>query len=215
MRLRKVEIHAARARLTRPFTMMDLAYVGDMAVSIYLCHGVLAWHKHIDHDELFLVHEGIIRLESEWGSVTLRPDEMAVVPKGVVHRSSSALPSLVLLISPRFAVDRKNGQRRLVALDGELHKVSLPRVRSQRDPLGWTDVGTIEDFTVAVAAGQGRLAPQPTSSQTLLIALRGRAGLQVDREWLELGTGELIVIPRDTWLGLTVWEEALVLRVAR
>ena len=96
--------------------MIDLVQVDDLALSIYLCQGTMPLHRHLDQDELFLVHSGTISLESEWGTAILRPGELAVAPKGVGHRSSSLLRSLVLLLQPRLMVNRRNGDRLLFAL---------------------------------------------------------------------------------------------------
>ena len=57
----------------RPFALMQLALVGEIAASLYVCQGRLDWHKHLDEDELFLVHAGAIRLETELGTLNLLP----------------------------------------------------------------------------------------------------------------------------------------------
>ena len=88
-RFKKTSVSQVAAQLDKPFSMMTVASVGDIVVSLYICQGMLEWHKHLDNDELFWVHEGTILLESEWGNVRLRPGELAVVPKGVDHRTSS------------------------------------------------------------------------------------------------------------------------------
>ncbi len=54
--------------------------------------------RHTDQDELFLVYSGTISLESDWGTVILRPGELAVIPKGLGHRSSALMRSHVLLV---------------------------------------------------------------------------------------------------------------------
>ena len=96
--LKKLNVSQAAAQLDEPFSMTHIASVGDILVSVYICQGTLEWHRHLDTDELFWAHEGTILLESEWGEVQLRPDELAVVPKGVGHRSGSGLRASVLLM---------------------------------------------------------------------------------------------------------------------
>jgi len=125
--LKVVNIASATKRLKEPFEILRLAQIDDLAVEVYLCQGAVAWHRHTDEDELFITFSGLMTLETEWGTVTLRPWEMAVVPKGVGHRSLSAWPSMVLLIRPVLLADRKNGDRRLFALPGQarLQKTSL------------------------------------------------------------------------------------------
>ena len=96
----KVSIAEQATQLAEPFTMVDLAQIDDLSLSVFLCQGTLPFHRHMDQDELFLAHNGTIHLETDWGSLTLRPGEAAVVPKGVGHRSSSLQRSLVLLLQP-------------------------------------------------------------------------------------------------------------------
>ncbi|RPI53496.1 MAG: cupin domain-containing protein, partial [Chloroflexi bacterium] len=131
--LDKVSIIEQSGHLTEPFTMMDLVQIDDLTLSIFLCQGTLPFHRHVDQDELFLVHSGTISLESDWGTAVLRPGELSVVPKGVGHRSSSLLRSLVLLLQPRLMVNRRNGHRRLFAAkdSGRLEKLSLPAIGRQ------------------------------------------------------------------------------------
>ena len=129
-RLKKLNVSQAAAELDKPFSMMNVAFVGDIVISVYICQGMLEWHKHLDNDELFWVDEGTILLESEWGEVRLRPGELAVVPKGVGHRSSSGLRASVLLLRCGFIPNRKNGRRRLYTIAGEakLKHISLQGV---------------------------------------------------------------------------------------
>jgi mannose-6-phosphate isomerase-like protein (cupin superfamily) len=48
--------------------------------------GEFVWHKHDETDDLFLVLRGELTIELRDRSVTLRPGELFVVPKGVEHR---------------------------------------------------------------------------------------------------------------------------------
>ncbi len=152
----KVNISRQGARLTRPFTMIELAYVEDFSISIYLCHGSIVWHRHIDQDELFLVHSGTISLETEVGNLILRQGELATVPKGVAHRSSSTIRSEVLLFSPKLLPDRKNGDRRTHALGGDITKVNLyERSDALARPYHPEPLAQVEDFTLSVMVCDG------------------------------------------------------------
>ena len=59
--------------------------VDDCYVKLAKLKGSLAWHKHDDEDELFLVINGHMRIELEDGVIELGPGEMYIVPKGVMH----------------------------------------------------------------------------------------------------------------------------------
>ena len=60
--LEVISIAEQGARLSKPFTMIDLVQIDDLMLSIFLCQGTLPMHRHVDQDELFLVHSGTISL---------------------------------------------------------------------------------------------------------------------------------------------------------
>ena len=56
------------------------------------------WHTHDAEDELFLVVSGELIIETRDGSVALGPGELAVVPKGVEHRTLACVETHLVLI---------------------------------------------------------------------------------------------------------------------
>jgi len=218
--LEVIRIAEQGARLSKPFTMIDMAQVDDLTLSIFLCQGTLPTHRHVDQDELFLVHSGMISLESEWGDVVLQPHELAVVPKGVGHRSASLLASLVLLLQPRVVVDRRNGDRRLFALKGEkrLEKVSLAAMDHQVVvPFNPVLVAHLDTYAVQLTLCEGTGPWQAESRQAdLILCYDGR--LTVDTEGLgraSLGPAELTVIPSHVSYRVLSTGRAMMLGVKR
>lgn len=47
--------------------------------------GDFIWHSHPETDELFLVLDGELEIEFRDGTVTLKPGELIVVPRGTEH----------------------------------------------------------------------------------------------------------------------------------
>lgn len=219
-RLEVISITQQGARLSQPFTMSDLAQIDDLMLSIFLCQGTLQTHRHLDQDELFLVHSGMISLESEWGDLVLRPRELAVVPKGVGHRSASLLPSLVLLLQPRVVVDRRNGDRRLFALKGEkrLEKVSLAAMGHQVVvPFNPVLVAHLDTYAVQLTLCEGAGPWQAEERQANLV-LCYEGGLTVDTEGLgqvSLGPAELTVVPSGVSCRLLSTGRAVALSLKR
>lgn len=217
--LQTVSIGEYANQLGEPFTMVDLAQIDDLTVSLYLCQGTMPHHRHVDQDELFLVHSGTISLESEWGTAILRPGELAVIPKGVGHRSSSLLRSLVLLIQPRLMVNRRNGDRRFFALkdDGHLEKVSVPTMGRQiaipSRPVTLAHVDTFAlELTLCTGAGPWLSTDRQNS---LVFCHAGNLTIETEHEELRLATGELAVVPKGTAYRLASEERSLVLGVQR
>ena len=69
-------------------------------VMVVKAQGEFVWHKHDETDDFFLVLRGELTIELRDGSVTLRPGEMFIVPKGVEHRPVAKEEVHLLLIEP-------------------------------------------------------------------------------------------------------------------
>ncbi|MDH7486090.1 MAG: hypothetical protein QHJ81_07405 [Anaerolineae bacterium] len=198
--LQAVNIARAAKRLEKPFQLLRLLQVDDLAVDVYLCEGAVAWHRHTDEDELFMTYSGLMTLETEWGTVSLRPWELALVPKGVGHRSLSVWPSVVLVMRPVLLTDRKDGDRRLYGLPGEtpLRKTSLIGAAEWPGmPFRPQFLLKIEDFSLRLLRCVGR-GPwiEPRTGDTLLLVQQGTALLESEEGHLPLLGGELARVPK-------------------
>lgn len=222
MRLEKISLQDVAQRLDRPFAMIDMALVGDMLVSLYLCHGTLAWHRHLDQDELFWVHRGAILLETERGEVRLRAGELSIVHKGLAHRSSSPFPSTVILIRCGVMPERKNGRRFLYGTtESPPHRVNVSAVaQSLRVPFLPQTVARLEGSVLQVMRGGGEwplLEPYPHDA--LLLALEGTVMIyEADAHRtapLTLGPDELTVLYRDRPYQMFAKGEAVLARLTR
>jgi len=69
-------------------------------VMVVKAQGEFVWHKHDDTDDFFLVLRGELTIELRDGSVTLRPGQLFIVPKGVEHRPVAKEEVHLLLIEP-------------------------------------------------------------------------------------------------------------------
>ena len=69
-------------------------------VMVVKVKGSFVWHKHDDTDDFFLVLKGELDIELRDRTVTLRPGELFVVPKGVEHRPVAREEVHLLLIEP-------------------------------------------------------------------------------------------------------------------
>ncbi|WP_405238051.1 cupin domain-containing protein [Lentisalinibacter orientalis] len=75
-----------------------LAQVNDQYVKVARLKGDLAWHKHDDEDEMFLVLEGELRIEYEDRVVKLGAGDFHVVPKAAMHNPVCEEECLIALI---------------------------------------------------------------------------------------------------------------------
>jgi mannose-6-phosphate isomerase-like protein (cupin superfamily) len=72
--------------------------VNDQYVKVAKLKGDLAWHKHDQEDELFLILTGKLRMEYESHSIDLGEGDFHIVPKGTMHNPVCEEECLVALI---------------------------------------------------------------------------------------------------------------------
>jgi mannose-6-phosphate isomerase-like protein (cupin superfamily) len=217
--LSKLNVGDVAEAMERPFAMANLARIGDILVSVYICDGLLGWHRHLDHDELFWVYEGSILLESECGKVALRPGELAVVGKGIRHRSGSVRRASVLLLRCGFVPHRKNGRRRLYATGDEPgpERVDLSAaLGSIEEPFRFETVANVEDTQVQVGYGEGTWAVDlPAPRDLMLFVSEGNATVRTTESMVHLHAGDLTAIPVGTVYQLSTTKGTSLVRVTR
>ncbi|MBA3666721.1 MAG: cupin domain-containing protein [Sphingomonas sp.] len=92
-------------RLADKFSAFDahwspqiVARYNDNEVRLVKTSGEWVWHKHDETDELFLIVEGEFDMDFKNGSVTVRPGELLVVPRGVEHRPAARRGEVKLIL---------------------------------------------------------------------------------------------------------------------
>lgn len=192
-----VDLGAVARGLKGPHALAEVARAGDFAARLVVTRGAVPWHKHIDQDEMFLVLEGEIALESEWGKQVLEVGEMAVVSKGVAHRSTSSGRSVVLLFERRFHADRQDGRRKLFVLEGEgqLEKISLEETAADLGdaPAERRLVG-VDDWIAQLRIHQGKGQWCQYGHDRLILVHSGELLLEDASEGRSLAPGQLAAV---------------------
>jgi mannose-6-phosphate isomerase-like protein (cupin superfamily) len=67
-------------------------------VRLVKTEGEWVWHSHPETDELFLIIEGEFDMDFRDGTVTVRPGELLLVPRGVEHRPAARRGLVKLLL---------------------------------------------------------------------------------------------------------------------
>ncbi len=219
MSLTVVNLADAANEIDEPFALVDLALVGELSVHLYICQGQLDSHRHFDEDELFIVHEGLIHLDTELGEVNLHPDECAVVPKGVQHRSGSALRSVALLARTAVLGERKNGHRRLhgTSTDPRLKKGRLSRPAGEMPaPYASQPVAQLEGYELSLQRAEGSSPPvNAPPGGALLLAVSGAVFIESEQGNARLNAGELTALPGGTRYTLNAPEAAWLARLQK
>ena len=82
-----INLADAPGRFSELWSPKRIAQVDGYEVKLAKAEGAFVWHAHADEDELFLVTQGVLRIEIENADpVVLGPGELTVIPKGVRHR---------------------------------------------------------------------------------------------------------------------------------
>ncbi|MBV4360514.1 cupin domain-containing protein [Pinibacter aurantiacus] len=62
--------------------------------------GAFVWHKHDNEDEMFLVVDGVLKMEFRDKTIEISKNEFLIVPKGIEHRPYAENEVAVLLFEP-------------------------------------------------------------------------------------------------------------------
>jgi mannose-6-phosphate isomerase-like protein (cupin superfamily) len=91
----------AEAAANEPWFNQTLTTVNDSVVRLGVIEGDFHWHKHDDEDEFFLVLEGELVIDVEGSdSVRLGPHQGYTVPKGVLHKTSAPVRTVIVMVEP-------------------------------------------------------------------------------------------------------------------
>lgn len=84
-----------------PWFNQTLTRVNDAVVRLGVLEGEFHWHKHDAEDEFFLVLEGELVIEVEDARpVRLGPHQGLTVPRGVMHKTSAPVRTVVVMVEP-------------------------------------------------------------------------------------------------------------------
>jgi mannose-6-phosphate isomerase-like protein (cupin superfamily) len=88
-------------RLKNYWTPRVVGRINEQFVKVAKLKGELAWHKHENEDEMFLVLRGRLRIEyQDRPPVDLSEGEFHIVPAGTMHNPVCEEECLVALIEP-------------------------------------------------------------------------------------------------------------------
>jgi len=95
----------AEAAVHEPWFNQTLTTVNSSVVRLGVIEGEFHWHKHDEEDEFFLVLEGELVIDVEGAeAVTLQPHQAYTVPKGVMHKTSAPVRTVIVMVEPAGVV---------------------------------------------------------------------------------------------------------------
>ena len=87
--------------------------LNGLLVKLAKFKGEFIWHKHDNEDEMFLVIEGILKIEFRDKTVEIQPNEFIIVPKGVEHKPVAENEVSVMLFEPNTTLNTGNVEDKL------------------------------------------------------------------------------------------------------
>ena len=75
--------------------------------------GEFVWHKHDEEDEMFLVIDGVLKMELRDKKIILNKNEFLIVPKGTEHRPVADSEVLVMLFEPATTLNTGNTENEM------------------------------------------------------------------------------------------------------
>lgn len=78
--------------------------------------GEFVWHKHDNEDEMFLVVEGVLKMELRDKTIELNKNEFLIVPKGTEHKPVAEKEVSVMLFEPASTLNTGNTENEFTKL---------------------------------------------------------------------------------------------------
>ena len=75
--------------------------------------GEFVWHKHDEGDEMFLVIDGVLKMELRDKTIVINKNEFLIVPKGTEHRPVADSEVLVMLFEPATTLNTGNTENEM------------------------------------------------------------------------------------------------------
>jgi mannose-6-phosphate isomerase-like protein (cupin superfamily) len=96
--LEKVDVPTLTRAVTDQWYNQSLCQVNGSVVRLGVMQGEYHWHKHEHDDEFFFCLEGEFLIDLEGSTISLRPQQGVVVPKGVTHRTRAPQKCVILMV---------------------------------------------------------------------------------------------------------------------
>lgn len=103
-----INIDDKLARIDDHWNPRIVAELNGQQVKLAKFRGLFVWHVHETEDELFLVLKGSFVMEFRDSIVTVRENEILVVPHGVEHRPVAEEEVYVMLFEPATTLNTGN-----------------------------------------------------------------------------------------------------------
>ncbi|MDX1798944.1 MAG: cupin domain-containing protein [Candidatus Lokiarchaeia archaeon] len=96
--LEVIDISTLITSCTKKWQNLSLCKVNDSVIRLAVIEGEFHWHKHDNEDEFFFVLEGVLLIDLDEKTISLKPNQGFTVPMGMMHRTRAPSRTAVLLV---------------------------------------------------------------------------------------------------------------------
>ncbi len=112
-----INLEEKLGRITKRWSPKIVAQMNDYHFKLVKLQGDFVWHCHDKTDEVFIVLDGIMRIDFPDGAVELKTGEMFVVPRGLEHKPYSEKECKLMLVEPSGTINTGDTGGELTAED--------------------------------------------------------------------------------------------------
>lgn len=117
--MEKVNIQHKASLFTEHWSPKIVGELNGQQVKLVKLKGEFVWHKHDIEDEMFLVIEGVLKMELRDKTITINENEFLIVPKGTEHRPVADEEVLVMLFEPATTLNTGDTENELTKYELE------------------------------------------------------------------------------------------------
>ena len=77
---------------------IGISKVNDCVIRLAVVKGEFHWHKHDKEDEFFYVINGLLYIDLEERTITLKPQQGFLVPRKIIHRTRAPERTAIMLV---------------------------------------------------------------------------------------------------------------------
>ena len=77
---------------------IGISRVNDCVIRLGVVKGEFQWHKHDKEDEFFYVISGLLYIDLEERTITLKPQQGFLVPRKIIHRTRAPNRTAIMLV---------------------------------------------------------------------------------------------------------------------
>jgi len=114
--MKKVNIAEKLSLFSEYWSPKIVGELNGQHVKLAKLKGEFVWHKHDNEDEMFLVIEGVLKIEFRDKTIVVNKNEFLIVPKGTEHKPVAENEVSVMLFEPASTLNTGNTKNELTKL---------------------------------------------------------------------------------------------------